>query len=173
MTTASHDPWAEQDLLDAAIEKGAVFIHPGTGWKFRVRHFQPWSPYLRRAATLVGSRPEVAVVFRKGAAGEKLTPAEEAVRDNANLEIGIRSSVMSWAGVTGRDKKPLKMEIASALEVFGTLKRVWAAVSEFSVDPANYGLDKPVSATVVPEGVNAQGNSSGTSDTAPEDSDAS
>lgn len=168
-TAPTFNPWEEQDALNKAIEEGAVFTHKRTGWKFRVRHATQWSPYIRRATTLVISRNDVAEVVKKKAAGIKLTTEEEAIDAKASLEIGIRGTLIKWSGVTDRDGKPLELSVANALKLFGHMHGLWLDVNEFVSNPASFGI-KEIPETSVPDGVDAAGNSPATSDTAPEDS---
>jgi len=164
------DPWAEQDAYDEAIEKGAVYTCPRTGWKFRVRYFAAWSPYPRKASAIVWSRPENTEIGRKMAAGEPMTKDEEAQHERAMLETAIRSTVMGWQGVTDRNGKKLEPNIDNMMLVFGKLKPLWSAIGDFAAAPANFGLAGPQSATRVPDSVSAEGNSEDTSDTSSEDS---
>lgn len=165
---AKFDPWAEQDAYDTAIDKGAIYTCPRTGWRVKCRHFQPWSPYPRKAAALVWSRPEEAAVAKKQASGAKLTPAEQELYDAATLETGIRSGIIGWSGVTDPSGKKLESSIENMMFVFGRLKRFWSDVNDFMVNPENFGLGAQRTDRV-PVGVDAEGNSSGTSDSPEED----
>ena len=164
------DPWAEQDAYDKAIEKGAVYTCPRTGWKFRVRYYAPWSSYPRKAAAIVWSRTEAADLHKKVTAGETLTADEQATYDRLTLETAIRGGMISWSGVAGPDGKKLDANIENMLFVFGRLRRLWSDIGDFMTKESNFGLSAPQSAKAVPGGVNAEGNSSATSDSQPEDS---
>ena len=166
----AHDPWAEQDALDKAVEKGGTYTCPKTGWKIRVRYFAPWSAHPRKAATLVMARESVAELAKRKSAGEKLTKEEEAAHDRAMLEIGIRSTVINWQGVKGRDGKTLEFTMHNCLVVFGHFKGLWESICEFAVNPANFEIGVPAPVTDVPDGVDAEGNSPATSDTSSGDS---
>lgn len=167
----SYDPWAEQPLLDAAIEKGKVYACPKTTWKFRLRYVTPWSKYAGRATSIVYARPEVQEISRKRGANQALTPAEEEVIENAHLEIAIRSTLISWSSnVTGRDRKPLEMTIANAMTLARGLPWLWHEMQAFAMNPASFGLVAAAPTTSVPDGVDARGNSSDTSDSQSEDS---
>ena len=159
-TATTFDPWADQDAHDKAIEKGAVYTCPRTGWKFGVRYAAPWSPYLGKASALVMSRQENMDVAK----------AAQAVQARYILEIGIRSTLIGWKGVTDRQGAPLDQNIGNMLKVFGSLKRLWVDIQSFSTNPHNFGLDQEQTVTEVPPGVDAEGNSPATSDTASEDS---
>lgn len=165
-----YDPWAEQDAYEQAIEKGAVYTCPRSGWKIKVRHFTDWSPYPQKANAIVMARQENIDIAKKVQAGEKLTKEEEVARDNYLLELGIRSILMGWSGVTDRNKKKVEFNLQNAIMVFGGLKRMWGEVNAFAFDPANFGITVPQKGTEVPDGVDATGNSSATSDSASEDS---
>lgn len=168
----TYNPWEEQDLLNKAVEQGAVFKHPRTGWKFKVRHVTGWSPHLARATTLAFSKPEVADVLKKRGEGAKLTPVEEATLERANLDIGIRATLIQWSGVTDRAGKPLPITHANAVLLFGHMRSIWTDLQAFAANPASFGLQTLPEGTV-PEGVDVVGNSPATSDTPLEASPAS
>ena len=118
------------------------------------------------------ARPQNAEVMKKVSSGEKLTREEEAIRDRYLLETGIRSIMMGWTGVAGRDGKPLKFSLENAMLVMGHMKRLWSEVQAFAFDAKNYGIvEHP--AGEIPEDVDAAGNSSATSGSASEASTAS
>lgn len=162
------DPWGYQDSIDKAIKEGAVYTCPRTGWKFKVSHMTPWSPRAQKAATIIMARAENAEVAQKVGKGEVLSAEDEAVRDRYLLEINVMAAVLAWSGVTDRARKPMKFTTENALMLFGTLKWLWNDVQTFAVNPENYGLSGDAVKSV-PDGVDASGNSSGTSDTTSED----
>lgn len=170
MTPTHYDPWSEQAHLDTAIEKGAVYTHAKTGWKFKVRHVTPWSKYVGRASTLVYSRSGVIDANKKRLNGMALTADEQQLLDDAELEIGIRSTIIDWSkSVTGPDRKPLEMTIANAMMLASKLPGIWHEIQAFSINAANFGVSQAKTGKV-PAGIDASGNSPDTSDTAQEDS---
>lgn len=167
------DPWAEQATLDTAVENGAIFTHARTGWKFKVRYVAPWSKYVGRAAALVYSRPDVAAANKMRISGETLSPEDEKILDRAEIEVNVRATFIGWSKtVTGRDRKPLPFNVENAVMIAEGLPQVWQDIQRFSVNAANFGLGR-VPETSVPEGVDASGNSSATSDSQSEDSTSS
>lgn len=170
MTPTHYDPWTEQSHLDTAIEKGSVYTHAKTGWKFKVRHVTPWSKYVGRASTLVYSRQPVIDANKKRLENLALTPDEQDTLDKAELEIGVRSTLIEWSKtVVGPDRKPLPMNVGNAMMLAAKLPAIWHEIQSFSLNPANFGV--AAKADAVPGGIDATGNSPGTSDTAQEDSE--
>lgn len=171
--TAAVNIWEEQDKLDAAVETGAIMTHARTGWKFKLRMVTPWSPHLRRATTLVTSRKEVGEMLKRKASRAKMSPADVLMDEAINLEIFVRATIINWSGVTDRGGKAMPCNAANAMTVLSKLRDVSSQVMTFASDSANYGLDAMPAETSVPEGVDASGNSSATSDTVSEDSTSS